>query len=185
MAAPKGNKNAVGNKGGTGHPPLFKDEYVRQVQKLARLGLTDEEMARVFDVSLSTFENWKRDKVEFLDALKSGKDESDANVAERLYQRAMGYSHPAVKIVADAKTGMEHTVNYTEHYPPDTVAAIFWLKNRQRAKWRDRVDVANTHSYEEQSSEDLQARAIKLAQSMGLPQLNEYTPSDELKKIAE
>jgi hypothetical protein len=27
---------------------------------------------------------------------------------------------------------------YTEHYPPDTTAAIFWLKNRRRNEWRDR-----------------------------------------------
>ncbi len=27
-----------------------------------------------------------------------------------------------------------------KHYPPDTTACIFWLKNRQRDKWRDRLD---------------------------------------------
>jgi hypothetical protein len=30
-------------------------------------------------------------------------------------------------------------VPYVERYPPDTTAAIFWLKNRQREKWRDRI----------------------------------------------
>jgi hypothetical protein len=28
-----------------------------------------------------------------------------------------------------------------EHYPPDTTACIFWLKNRQPQRWRDRVEV--------------------------------------------
>ena len=28
----------------------------------------------------------------------------------------------------------------TKHYPPDTTAAIFWLKNRQKSKWRDKQD---------------------------------------------
>jgi hypothetical protein len=27
-----------------------------------------------------------------------------------------------------------------KRYPPDTAAAIFWLKNRQRAKWRDKIE---------------------------------------------
>nr|WP_274537699.1 DUF2824 family protein [Escherichia coli] len=27
-----------------------------------------------------------------------------------------------------------------KYYPPDTTAAIFWLKNRQKDKWRDKVD---------------------------------------------
>ena len=52
----------------------------------------------------------------------------------------MGYEHQAVKIVADAKTKEEHIVEYTERYPPDTAAAIFWLKNRQKAKWRDKTE---------------------------------------------
>jgi len=102
------------------------------------LGATDEELAGFFEVATSTISKWKLDYPEFSEALKAGKALADTDVAERLYRRAMGYTHEAVKIVADAKTGAEHIVPYTEHYPPDTTACIFWLKNRQRAKWRDR-----------------------------------------------
>ena len=28
---------------------------------------------------------------------------------------------------------------YREHVPPDFTAHIFWLKNRQPARWRDKV----------------------------------------------
>jgi hypothetical protein len=80
---------------------------------------------------------WQRKHPEFRQALKDGKLFADATVAEGLYKRALGYSHKAVKIVADAKTGTEHIVPFTEHYPPDTAAAIFWLKNRRRKDWRD------------------------------------------------
>lgn len=62
---------------------------------------------------------------------------ADANVGRALYQRACGYSHKAVKIFADMKTGAEKIVPYIEHYPPDTVACIFWLKNRRPDLWRD------------------------------------------------
>ena len=36
---------------------------------------------------------------------------------------------------------------YIEHYPPDTTAALFWLKNRRPDRWRDvqRVDAALGH----------------------------------------
>jgi hypothetical protein len=27
-----------------------------------------------------------------------------------------------------------------EHVPPDTTACIFWLKNRRKDLWRDRID---------------------------------------------
>ena len=50
---------------------------------------------------------------------------------------------------------------YTEHYPPDTTAAIFWLKNRQPEKWRDKKEVdANVNLGDELeglSDEQLQA----------------------------
>ena len=121
-------------------PTLYKAEYAKQAYELALLGLTDEEMSRIFDVDVRTIDNWKKAHPLFFQALKQGKEIADAQVTKSLYQRALGYEHQAVKIVADAKTGAEHTVEYTERYPPDTTACIFWLKNRQRAKWRDRVD---------------------------------------------
>lgn len=139
MSAPKGNKNAVGNKGG-GRPPLYRDEYAVMVERLCKLGLTDAELAAAFDVSETTINTWKHDHLEFFEALKRGKTFADAEVADKLFKRATGYSHQAVKIVANANTGQEHIVPYTEHYPPDTTACIFWLKNRQSAKWRDKVE---------------------------------------------
>ncbi len=35
---------------------------------------------------------------------------------------------------------MVEQVPYVEHYAPDTTAAIFWLKNRQPAQWRDKIE---------------------------------------------
>lgn len=139
MPAPKGNKNALGNKGG-GRPTAFKPEHVLLVEKIAKLGATNVEIGDILGVSERTIETWTVSNVEFSAALKRGKLLADAEVANSLYRRAVGYSHDAVKIVADAKTGSEHIVPYTEHYPPDTTAGIFWLKNRRRSEWRDKQD---------------------------------------------
>lgn len=120
-----------------GRPSSYKPEYAAQAVKLCRLGATDVEMADFFGVSEQTINAWKRAHPLFLEALKEGKLEADANVAERLYQRAMGYSHQAVKIAA-SPSGEHVAVPYTEHYAPDTTAAIFWLKNRRPDQWRDK-----------------------------------------------
>ena len=61
----------------------------------------------------------EEDYPEFSESLKEGKALADAEVADKLYKRATGYEHAAVKIVANANTGQEHIVNYTERYPPD------------------------------------------------------------------
>ena len=38
-------------------------------------------------------------------------------------------------------------VETVEHYPPDTTAMIFWLKNRQPDRWRDRAEVEHQHLF--------------------------------------
>jgi hypothetical protein len=127
-----------------GRPSAYRADYAEQAFRLCLLGATDIELAEAFDVTDTTINNWKHAHPEFLASIKRGKDEADAKVAQSLYRRALGYEHPAVKIAADAKTGEHVMVPYTERYPPDTAAAIFWLKNRQRAKWRDKQDVEHS-----------------------------------------
>lgn len=118
-------------------PSSFKPEFAEQAEKLCKLGATDKEMADFFGVSEQTINAWKQAHPEFLESLKKGKMLADANVADRLFSRAMGYSHDAVKIAV--KPGGEHAIiPFTEHYPPDTTAAIFWLKNRRPDQWREK-----------------------------------------------
>ena len=64
--------------------------------------------------------------------------QADAEVAEKLYQRAKGHKHPETKVFC--KDGKIVTYEATKHYPPDTGAAIIWLKNRRSNTWRDRND---------------------------------------------
>ncbi|RNI26646.1 terminase [Rufibacter latericius] len=140
MAAPKENKNAVGNSGGA--PSLYRPEYAHQAYKLCLLGATDADLANFFEVAESTINNWKKEEIEFLESIKKGKDLADAEIAESLYHRARGYSHPEDKFfVIEGSVVVEPT---TKHYPPDTTAAIFWLKNRKPKTWRDKQEVEHS-----------------------------------------
>jgi hypothetical protein len=132
-------------KGAGGRPSKYDRRFVEEARKLALLGATDDEMAAFWDVSVATLNTWKSAHPEFLEALKEGKLSADAKVAERLYSRATGYSNPhAVKIFMPAGADEPVYAPFTEHYPPDVTAAIFWLKNRQRWKWRDRQEHEHT-----------------------------------------
>lgn len=119
-----------------GRPTLFKDEYVEQARKLCLLGATDRELADFFNVAESTINLWKLKHSEFSESLKSGKEAADERVERSLFHRAIGYKHDAVKMFQAG--GAVLTEPYVEHYPPDTTAAIFWLKNRRPDQWRDR-----------------------------------------------
>ena len=54
-------------------------------------------------------------------------------VERSLYQRAVGYHYDSVKIFMPAGAKKPIYAPYVEHVPPDTIAAIFWLKNRDPA----------------------------------------------------
>lgn len=147
MSAPKGNSNAKGNKGG-GRPTDYKKEYAEQAYKLCLLGATDEELADFFEVSEPTINAWKKAHIEFSLALKRGKSTADANVADRLYQRAMGFEHDSeeIKVMYDKETNQQiiERVPIRKIYPPDPVSAIFWLKNRQKGKWKDKFETEHS-----------------------------------------
>lgn len=123
-----------------GRPSAYRPEFVDQAAKLCKLGATDRELADFFEVAESTLNLWKIEYPEFSESLKRGKEQADARVEQSLYRRALGYSHDAVKIFKN-KDEEAVLVPYVEHYPPDTTACIFWLKNRQPDQWRDKFDV--------------------------------------------
>lgn len=142
----------------TGRPSAYKDTFPIDAEKLCRLGATDEELAREFGVATSTFYEWKKLYPEFSEAIKRGKTVSDYQVADRLHQRAMGFefdeAHPVKLKEIKYENGKKvaereyvETVMVHKVVPPDTTAAIFWLKNRRSGDWRDKHEIAHTHTH--------------------------------------
>lgn len=125
---------------GRGRPTDYRDKYAEQARKLCLLGATDKELASFFGTSEQTLNAWKTAHPKFLESIIAGKDQADAEVAEKLYHRARGYSHDAVKIFMPAGALEPVYAPYIERYPPDTQAASLWLRNRQPAKWRDKQE---------------------------------------------
>jgi len=125
-----------------GRPTKYKEEYNEQAYKLCLLGATDKSLADFFGVDEATVNRWKEDFPEFCKSLREGKEVADAKVAEKLYNRALGYKCKEDKIFLHE--GEPVVVPTEKHYPPDATSAIFWLKNRQSGKWRDRQEIHAT-----------------------------------------
>jgi hypothetical protein len=124
---------------GEGRPSKYLPDYARQARELCLMGATEMDLQRFFGVSPNTLYNWRAAHPEFLSAINEAKSAVDDGIVERrLFERATGYKHRAVKIMMSDGVPIEH--EYVEHYPPDTTAAIFWLKNRQPEKWRDKQE---------------------------------------------
>lgn len=131
-------KDKAGAKSKGGRPSSYKEEFASQAEMLCRLGATDKELAAFFKVAVSTLNLWKKRHPEFSESLKQGKMLSDAEVADKLFRRATGYSHPDVHI--SNYQGVVTITPITKHYPPDPTSMIFWLKNRRPDLWRDKPE---------------------------------------------
>ncbi|THF91722.1 terminase, partial [Escherichia coli] len=79
-------------------PTKYQEAYAEQARKLCLLGYTDAELADFFEVSESTINKWKLDYPKFSESIKKGKAVADAEVSDRLYQRAMGFVAPDIDI---------------------------------------------------------------------------------------
>lgn len=120
-----------------GRPTEYDPTYPEQARKLCQLGATDMELADFFKVDVRTIYRWKHTHEDFCQAVTCGKEAADARVERSLYNRAVGYNYPAVKIFMPGGAEAPVYADYTEHVPPDAGAAFNWLKNRKPDEWRD------------------------------------------------
>ena len=123
------------------------DEWLEQdklilLEGWARDGLTEEQIAKNMGISVKTLYNWKTDNLPILQALKKGKEVVDIEVENALLKRALGYTVTLKEQKVD-KDGCVHDLVKDVHVPGDTTAQIFWLKNRKRQQWRDKIEYSN------------------------------------------
>jgi len=111
-----------------GQPTKYESHYADLAFWMAQAGLTDKQMADEFNVTEQTVNNWKTAHPEFFESLKRGKETPDDEVEAALLRKARGFAY--------TEAGKQRTSL------PDTVACIFWLKNRRPALWRDKHEVA-------------------------------------------
>ena len=127
------------------------EEGRMRLESYARDGLLDVDIAKKMNIATSTLNEWKKKYPEISESLKRAKEIPDINVENALYKKATGYKttvRKAVKVKdiqydnnGKKKSEKERIVYVDEevYYPPDTLAEIFWLKNRSPDKWRDKV----------------------------------------------
>ena len=123
-----------------GRPTAYRREFCELAHNYCLLGATNPELAGFFDVSPRTIDNWIASHPAFAEAVREGRVVADARVARCLYERAVGYSCTVERTVLH--DGEERTLKNVVHYPPDTRACIFWLRNRRREAWSEKSAAA-------------------------------------------
>jgi hypothetical protein len=101
-----------------GRPSGYRaDVHIPLASFYAQEGLTNEEIAAKLRISEDTFSRWIKAYPDFCVAVRLSKNDADARVVESLYQKAL---------------------------KGDVNACVFWLKNRQSAKWKDKQEIETT-----------------------------------------
>ena len=150
MATPR--KKAQDKKK-VGRKTKYNSDFNLQVKGLCLLGLTDVQIAGVFEVEEKTIHNWRKRFPEFLQSMKDGKLVADAAVAASLYERALGTTIKKSQGFKCKKTLFDSNgkkteeiekveiVEYEEELPGDVTAQKKWLGNRQRENWGEKVQI--------------------------------------------
>ena len=137
-------KKTVKKKVGRTNIKSFILEKREKIFELAQAGYTDREISKYIGVGYSTFNRILANDKEFKESLKKAKLKADITVENSLYKRATGYDieQEIVEYIPGPgdKPKVKGVKKIKKHIPADVTAQIFWLKNRQPAKWRDKQE---------------------------------------------
>ncbi len=108
------------------------------VRWMARSGLTEVEIATELGINPSTLTRWKQRHPALVEALNESRNFVDSLVEDALLKRALGYEYEETKMVATQDGKTRRVEKTKKSVVPDVTAQIFWLKNRQPERWRDK-----------------------------------------------
>jgi len=202
VATTKGGRKKKAKKASKkkmGRPSKYDPEKYPGMARVAceDLGAKDIDLCHLFKIVKETLYKWQREYPEFMDSVKAGRDAYDSrDVENRLIDRALGYkyeeiTHERIPVYGPAEEGKKkgpvigfelvETKKVIKEVAPDITAMIFWLKNRQPARWRDvrqaevrgQVDHSHEHEHEvrmkeiEQPSDERAAEILRILATSG------------------
>lgn len=119
-----------------GRPTKYDESYPDQAERLCKIGACDTQLAEYFKINMDTLIEWKNKYPIFSEAIKRGKDDWDTHLIEgALKKRALGMTRRVQKLTKDGDV-----FDTEEEVVPDATSMIFWLKNRNPGRWRDKQE---------------------------------------------
>ncbi len=117
----------------------------------AKQGSTDAEIAKMLGISCKLLYEWKRDKSEFREAIKKGKEVANGELLNSAFTQSVGFFYKeqqAFKVKGyeeiDGRMYPIEKIKVVEverYNPPNPTMNIFMLKNRLPEHYKDKHEV--------------------------------------------
>lgn len=126
---------------------IKKHEYILSrlddIEKMAREGNTEKEIAQALNVATATFYKYKKQLPELREALDKGYSHSLKKVEAALFKAACGYTFEEVTEERDSKGNMIITKKVKKEVQPNVSAIMNILKNKLNNEWNtaEKVDI--------------------------------------------
>lgn len=132
----------------------YHEDFPLLAEGFARRGLIDKEIAKKLGIGETAFYDYIKRYPKFAKAIKKGKAPVDVEVENVLLKRIRGFKYTEThieytpgKVLENGKTEKKKILSIRKirkEVIPETLAAIYWLKNRLPGLWnkeRTNVDV--------------------------------------------
>lgn len=114
----------------------YSEEMLEITKKVCDcFDVTNSQLAQYLGVSESAIKAWCHKHPEFKEVLENSRYRRDGEVLASFFKKAKGYVANKVKVLSNGEI-----IHYQEEVPPDTIAGIFYLKNRLPEDWKDRQE---------------------------------------------
>jgi len=169
---------------------VLVEPRLKTIKAWRRRGMIEKEICKNLGVSTSIFSNYKRDHIELIEALRTGKADADAQVENALFKTACGFEYDEVETIIHAPVMADGKVDTSKGrvarirkvrkmITPNVTAQLAYLQNRCSDRWKDsrkRVEVTG-----------LDGQPIKTIDESkhGDNIVNIFNDPKELKRIAE
>lgn len=118
--------------------------HLKEIKEAVQNGATVEEIAKAFNIAVSTLHKYKAEKKELKDAFTRGRAKVVIDIKGALLKKALGFEYTEQKTVGKKDKDGENVVlveKYKRYSPPSETAAAMLLRNYDK-EWIDRDNVS-------------------------------------------
>lgn len=111
------------------------------IKRLVSQGATDASISAVLGIPEKAYSRYKK-YPELAEIYEIYEEERAQIVEHALFKKATGHTVTLTETDKDGNTREKQV-----YYPPDSTAALFWLTNRSREKWKHRAELERGSVY--------------------------------------